>query len=311
MKTKRTNPSHSFGCKPEACLTASFRFWFRASRLLFLSCYLLVLVGHEGYSYAQADPNNQAGFETAEASPDSNAQNVLENAPEIAQKMRESAFSAVADPNSGLGRQLWRARIGIPNVEKDESGKNELQRIIEQIRSIKFVPEQKKPEPVIVIEPTPTTEPNESLPITDASTSVSQAHSELELPDKPIPDKTLQMLQNASQHMDQLGNPLELAEVLFISENAKEAASFYREALNRKRGDDKQAAQDRAWILFQIGNCLRTGDPLTAKKIYVQLINEYPDSPWTDLAKARGKLLDWYEKDRPRTLIGDNVSQGP
>jgi TolA-binding protein len=94
-----------------------------------------------------------------------------------------------------------------------------------------------------------------------------------------------------------------LGEVLFLSDYLKEASVFYREALNRKSPDKDDQAQNRAWILFQIGNCLRGDDPLTAMKIYRQLITEYPDSSWTDLAKTRHKLIDWYQKDKPQTLI--------
>jgi uncharacterized protein with HEPN domain len=39
--------------------------------------------------------------------------------------------------------------------------------------------------------------------------------------------------------------------------------------------------------------------------MYRQLIAEYPGSPWVDLAKAREKLIDWYLKDKPRTLIAE------
>jgi TolA-binding protein len=55
--------------------------------------------------------------------------------------------------------------------------------------------------------------------------------------------------------------------------------------------------------LFQIGNCLRDGDRPAAEKVYKQLIAEYPDSPWTDLARAEDKLLEWYQKENPHELI--------
>jgi hypothetical protein len=70
-------------------------------------------------------------------------------------------------------------------------------------------------------------------------------------------------------------------------------------------------SDDRAWILFQLGNCLRDSDPSAgsgqalqaARNAYRRLIAEYPDSLWTDLAKARESLIDWYLKDDPLTLI--------
>ena len=56
---------------------------------------------------------------------------------------------------------------------------------------------------------------------------------------------------------------------------------------------------DRAWILFQLGNCLRETDSAKAQEAYMKLVSEYPDSPWTELAKAHGRLLTWYQKSRP------------
>jgi TolA-binding protein len=125
----------------------------------------------------------------------------------------------------------------------------------------------------------------------------------------PVASQTLQMLENLLQHPDQTDNPFELAEVLFLSGHLKEASVFYREALNRERPDQPDPTEDRPWILFQIGNCLRHEDMPTAMKMYKQLITEYPDSPWTDLAKARHKLINWYRKDKPRTLIGNPILQ--
>ena len=44
----------------------------------------------------------------------------------------------------------------------------------------------------------------------------------------------------------------------------------------------------------------------TAMKMYGQLITEYPNSPWKELAEARSKLLDWYQKDEPHKLIAEH-----
>ena len=114
------------------------------------------------------------------------------------------------------------------------------------------------------------------------------------------------MLENISQHPEKLDNPFELAEVLFLSGHLNQALVCYREALKRNNPDDAQSAQERAWILFQIANCLRNVDRPMAMKTYRQLIAEYPDSPWTDLAKAQDKLVDWFDKDKPAALITES-----
>ncbi len=64
-------------------------------------------------------------------------------------------------------------------------------------------------------------------------------------------------------------------------------------------------SRDRAWILFQIGNCLRKDDLPAAAKMYQQLLTEYPNSPWVDLAKAQSNLIAWYLKDEPVKLIAE------
>jgi tetratricopeptide (TPR) repeat protein len=216
--------------------------------------------------------------------------------------------SEQADSNSGLQRQLWQAGISTVKIEQDNRSKNELERIIEQIRSLEFKPRKRKPEPVIVVEPPSTTEPNETTPDTP-DTAVPKEPEKIEtkpkLPYESITDETLQTLKNLSQHPDELDKPFELAEILFLNGNLKEATVFYREALNHKSPDDAGTAQDRAWILFQIGNCLRNDDLPAAVNTYRQLITEYPDSLWVELAKTQCQLIAWYQKDEPRKLIAE------
>jgi len=221
----------------------------------------------------------------------------------VGQKSPQSSFLAPPDPNSHLRRQLWRAEFSIAKGEKDKGTKNELKRIIEQIRSIKFESQKEIFEPIIVPEAVLIDEPNEAV-----SETKEQEKKEIEpkLPYEPITDKTLQLLKNLSQHLDNLRNSFELGETLFLSGNLKEAAIFYREALKRKSPDDLGSARDRDWILFQIGNCLRNDDPPTAIKTYGQVIIEHPNSPWKELAEARSKLLDWYLTDKPRELIAEH-----
>ena len=125
------------------------------------------------------------------------------------------------------------------------------------------------------------------------------------LSDATITDQTWQILKNLSQRPDELENPFELGEVLFLSGNLAQAAVFYQEALKRISADDISSVQERAWILFQIGNCLRHDDMSTAAKMYGQLITQYPNSPWTEMAEAQVKLIDWQQKDKPLELIAE------
>ena len=229
--------------------------------------------------------------------------NAVNLATEVNQKLSQKGFTT--NPGSHLGRQLWRAGISIYIEEKDMKSKSKLKRIIEQIRSIEFKPPKKTAEPVIVIEPAATVEPNETLSGTEAKEEPEKKAIKAKLSYEPVTDQTLQMVGNLIQHPDQLDNPFELGEVLFFSGHPKEAAVFYQEALKRKGPDKAETAENRAWIMFQIGNCLRNDDLPAAQKMYRRLIAEYPDSPWVYLAKAREELIDWYQKDKPRMLIDE------
>ncbi len=221
----------------------------------------------------------------------------------VGQKSPQSSLTILPDPNSNFRRQLWRAELSIAKGEKDKGTKNELKQIIEQIRSIKFETQKETFEPIVVPKVVLIDEPNEAV-----SETKEQEKKEIEpkLPYEPISDQTLQILKDLSQHLDHLRNSFELGETLVLSGNLKEAAIFYQEALKRKSPDDVGSARDRAWILFQIGNCLRNDDPPNAIKTYRQLIIEYPNSPWKELAEARSKLLNWFLTDKPGELIAEH-----
>ena len=201
------------------------------------------------------------------------------------------------------GRQLWRASMSLYQGERDNRGKFELKRLIEQIRSVEFKP-PRLPEPSIAIEPVETKNESNEIPseveVKDNSRietieSISQY--------KTVTNHTLQMLVNIAQDPNQLENPFELGEVLYVSGHLREAAVFYQEALNRIDAEKNGSAKNRPWTLFQLGNCLRDHDLPAAKKMYVKLITEHPESPWVGPAKAREKLIDWFLKDKPQTLI--------
>ncbi|MHC4122684.1 MAG: tetratricopeptide repeat protein [Planctomycetota bacterium] len=212
-----------------------------------------------------------------------------------------------------LSRQLWQARIANPKDGKTSKGENKLRQIIRQINSVEFKPQDQTSEPLIVVEPIHKTEPDETSSDSDVpqeaepkSSFSSKQQDEKQLLHRQITNQTLQIFEQLSQQPQQLKKPLELAEILFRNSSLKESAKCYQEALNRMAANEDNRHKERAWILFQIGNCLRNTDRPTATERYKKLINEYPDSPWADLAKARIKLLDWYQQDKPRELVAEN-----
>jgi tetratricopeptide (TPR) repeat protein len=218
------------------------------------------------------------------------------------------AGSAATDP----GRQLWQAGISVSGDIKSGQNKNELQELIKQINSIEFKSPDQALEPLIVVEPAGKAESNEPLSDKNSSQKTKPEKSATipqesldsgQQDEKQITKKTMQLFEQVSQQPQQIKNPFELAEILFRGGQLKEAAKCYKEALNYLTADANSRNENKAWILFQIGNCLQKDDPTAAMQMYKQLIMECPNSPWTDLAKAKSNLIDWYLKEKPDTLI--------
>jgi len=212
------------------------------------------------------------------------------------------------DSSEQLKRQLWRSDITPTKDENDRKQQDELRQLIEQIRAIEIRPQEQISEPVVVPEILPVAEPND-VSITSEPVTKEKKDFEPNLPYTPISNETLQMLRNLSQNPQQIDNPLELGEVLFRNGDHKEAVLFYKEALKRVGPNDPNAALDRAWLLFQAGNCLRNNNMAEAAKMYGQLITEYPNSLWAGIALIQSQFIAWHQKDEPQKLINENKQQ--
>lgn len=233
---------------------------------------------------------------------------------ETSLELAESISVIPIDPNSPQQRQLWRAEIGAAESRADQKSKNELRRMIERIRSVTFEPKK------IIVEPKPSlikVRPIKPVePPTDTSADVKENEEQEKLtqkpklPYEPVSDHTLQMLKELSESPEKVDNPFELGETLFLSGNLKEAAVFYAEALNRTEPNDVDRSGNRAWILFQVGNSLRNIDMQTAVKMYTQLLTEYPNSTWAQVAQAQVQLIDWYIRDEPQKIIAERNPTG-
>ena len=188
-----------------------------------------------------------------------------------------------------------------------------LRQMIEQVRSVQFGSEQQQPAAAPSAAPAKITviDPGQSVPGTPVRHEDPNEGIESEPSRQQVTGETLKMLKDLLPHPEKLDRPLELGDVLFSCGNLTDAAVFYQEALKRADPNGANASGDRAWILFQVGNCLRNSDRPTASKMYGQLLSEYPQSPWTYMAQAEGKLIEWYLKDDPRTLIGADKTQRP
>ena len=278
VKMKNSNTKYNYDSQLKSSASLSFKLYFYIACFTFLSFRLLTSL--TGTAYA----NSAAGD---------------------GRKLSQSSVITSRDPNNVNGLELLRAEISIVKGQNDTKSMDQLKRIIEQIRSVEFGPEKQAPQPVVIPEKAPGIEPDETVSETPVQKEKAKQEAKPKLPYEPITDETMQMLINLAQDPEKLDNPLELGEIVFVSGNVKEASTFYSEALKRKDPNDVSVSWDRAWILFQIGNCLRNEDPPAAAKIYQQLLTEYPNSPWADLAKARSNLIAWYLKNEPAKLIAE------
>ncbi|MEA3226653.1 MAG: hypothetical protein U9Q07_11950 [Planctomycetota bacterium] len=224
----------------------------------------------------------------------------------VVRKSSPSGGAVAEDPNSSPQRQLWRADISLARGQEDERSSDKLRRMIEQVRAVGFTPPKQIVVPVEVLPP----EPDEAPSGATVESEVKREKPKPRLPYEPITENTLQTLRNLSRHPEKVDSPFELAETLFLSGNLKEAAVFYTEAIGRTEPNDVSSSRDRAWMLFQMGNCLRNSDLSAATKMYARLFTEYPDSPWADMARAQAQLIDWYIRDEPRKLIDEVKETG-
>ncbi|MHC4293146.1 MAG: tetratricopeptide repeat protein [Planctomycetota bacterium] len=225
------------------------------------------------------------------------------------QDLLQNPSSINEKPTSDAERQLFQASISILSNDDDNSKiKSELQNLIEQINNIELQSENTESEIThqIPLNQQPDTQPELVPQERREKPQIITAQADLNY--TPITDETLQTLEKLSQKPEQVDNPFEIAELLFLSNHLDKSALFYAEALNRTSSDNSISAQRKAWILFQMGNCLRKTEPNRAKQMYTQLINEFPESSWTEPAKGQVQLIDFYLTDEPEKIITDNQS---
>jgi TolA-binding protein len=200
------------------------------------------------------------------------------------------------DTSSGkLERQLMESRISSLPQNHDKNKTDELKQMIEQIRSVKFEP------------PKPAQQPASAVPVEIITAAAAPEQSSQPVQIQPTgnstSDETIKLVENQLKDPNLISNPFELAEILFKSGRQAQAGICYKQALKVLPADDPNVATERAWILFQIGNCLKDEDPNTARESYAELIRTHSTSPWAEIAKVRYGIIEWYQQDNPVELI--------
>ena len=173
-------------------------------------------------------------------------------------------------------RELIRSLIASPI---GDSAGAELQKTMDRIQAIRMRP--KAPA-------TDTTPPNGAEAARPgAQGSAAEAQQPPEKPEGLVTAEDLERLRGLPA--DRIGNPLALADALFVAEHHKEACAFYEAVL---KGDkDNKDGPGQAWALFQMANCQRRSDPTKAIELYGRLVTEHADSLWARVAETyRGVL---------------------
>jgi len=206
---------------------------------------------------------------------------------------------------SPLAVDLWSSRISAPDPRDDAETSLALKRLIRQVQSMTLNDKSSAQTPAPPAEPDPAAKP--PAPTAANTERVDPAQPEAiattaSETTQALPSKAQKILEDLRRNPSRVQDPLEAAELLFLSGRPTDAVPFYEEALRRTRAGDAASGGDRAWILFQLGNCLRETDTAKAQDAYTKLIAEYPGSPWTEMARAGGRLLTWYQSARPDQL---------
>jgi tetratricopeptide (TPR) repeat protein len=240
------------------------------------------------------------------------AQTKLDDVPELAALPPSLTTADDEQPVAEeLMRRLWRNRLTAPKPDEEARDQTSLMELIQQVRSVRFESRSPAPATSIVSEPLIQNPPGEVPPAPQAT--VERAAAPVAPapvgPEEAIPSEAMETLRELLADPNQASDPAEMAELLFLSGRIREATAFYQKALEIVTRSAPAGKEDRAWILLQLGNCLRETDPTQARVMYTALANEYPDSPWAELAKAQSQFLTWSETARPRQWVAPAKQQ--
>jgi tetratricopeptide (TPR) repeat protein len=224
---------------------------------------------------------------------------------------------ATADPNLAgrvkdyVSKQLWKSRISAFPADSS-AGRKEKDDLDMLVGRLKAAETKVKPKGHAAAE--------NSLPPRPADANAAAAASLAPAPTSVSPGRSSSADVNTAaaalilpEGLDPntATNPFKIAEILYAAGLRSKAAPYYQRALAQLDGQDKKKASQRQWVLLQLGRCWREDQPAQARQMLSQLISEYPDSPWLDVARTWQGLTDWYLTEQPRQLIQRSASSAP
>lgn len=183
-------------------------------------------------------------------------------------------------------RQLWRSNIRTP--KEDGASSKGLQNAIARLRQSLH---GSKPAPVARLT---TTRPATTQPKTPAAKPAVRPPSVM----------TAEIIEKIRK-LNSVEDPAALADALFQAKHPDLAVAFYDRAIKGATTPD-----NKAWLLFQAGNCSRRTKPQAALKAYDALVTAYPGSLWSSIAKVQKGIVEWRNNKDMVVLLNDIEGQG-
>jgi tetratricopeptide (TPR) repeat protein len=272
------------------------------NKLIALLVIIPISLTHTSAANSAVDPNDNAVEQNNHSTASGNEHQTQPSINNIwSTDIQASSKSNLA--GSEILNKLWSGRIQMPLSTHQTESSKKLLSLVEQINSMSFDSQTS----VVSSQSPDSTQQAEQKPLfsdellqATLNTTTEPNNSDSQTPDA---NQTQDELSELLKKTTQTNHPMQIAELLYISRRIEEATSFYQQALDQIKPDSRAWDQDRPWLLFQLGNCLRETDPVKARETYLSLIAEYPNSLWTELARTRGRLIDWYQKNDPQSLI--------
>ena len=101
------------------------------------------------------------------------------------------------------------------------------------------------------------------------------------------PNKVNKITDKFKADPNQAVDVLLLADVLYRDKKFDKAVVYYKYALKKYKADSSQA-----WILYQLGNCLKSDYPQQGMEYYNKLLAKFPDSKWSDFAVIEKQICE-------------------
>jgi hypothetical protein len=197
-------------------------------------------------------------------------------------------------------RELWSSRIAAPQTSEDVDASLALKRLIRQVRSVRSTARTRVPR-----SPPPRAaacgpgqtwrrNPPESRTPEPSSSSVGPGHPQ---PASSRPRKAQKTLEAPARI-----SPTRCAIRSKWPNCCSSAVRPPRPPPSMPRRSTASPHSIRATTRIGPGFSSSSATasarptPPRAQEAYTRLISEYPDSPWTELARAHGRLLAWYRK---------------